>query len=40
MEQEKFNKIVDMIPYIVFGGAAFGVLIIILINWLIEKISK
>ncbi len=40
MEQENFNKLVDMMPYIVFGGAALCVLMIMFINWLIEKTRK
>ena len=40
MKQETFNSIVDLLPWIVFSGAALGVLIILLINWLTEKISK
>jgi hypothetical protein len=40
MEQQKFNTIVDLLPYIVFGAAALGVLIILFTNWLIEKIRK
>ena len=37
MGQENFNKLVDMMPYIVFGGASLGALIIMIINWLIQK---
>jgi len=40
MKQETFNSIVDLLPWIVFGGAALGVLIILLINWVIEKTRK
>ena len=40
MQQEEFNKIVDLLPYIVFGGAAFFILLILAVNWLIEKLSK
>jgi len=32
MEQQIFNKVVDLLPLIVFGGAAFFILIIIIIN--------
>lgn len=40
MQQEEFNKIVDLLPYIVFGGAAFFTLLILLVNWLIKKWRK
>jgi hypothetical protein len=40
MEQDNFNELVDMMPYIVFGGAAFSILLIMFINWLIGKINK
>jgi len=40
MNQETFNKIVDLLPYIVFGVAALLILLIMFINWIIEKINK
>ena len=39
-KQEKFNKIVDLLPDIVIGGAAFFTLLVLSINWLIKKIRK
>ena len=40
MEQDNFNKLVDIMPYIVFGGATFLILLIMFINWVIVKINK
>lgn len=40
MQQDIFNIVVDLLPYIVFGGAALFTLILLMMDWIIEKNSK